>query len=195
MTLEFNEAEHRYTLNGRTLPGVTQILNAVLPMFDVPEWYLTRGTATHYACQLLDENRLDWESVDDEIFPRVQAWHSFRKDYGGAIVANEKPMASERLQYAGKLDRVIARGNDIVICDLKNSFSPQNLLQLAAYSLLWKESGEKSLTGGVIVELVDDGTYRCHWLDRRELKRAEQQWQAVLTVFNFAKEHKLSRNK
>ena len=73
--VEFDAETHTYTRNGVKLPSVTQVLKAVLPSpYAIGEWYLTRGTATHYACELIDQGKLDWASVDEEILPRVKAY-------------------------------------------------------------------------------------------------------------------------
>lgn len=196
--LQFDERLHRYTFRGKVLPGVTQIIGSVLP-YDfgpgVGEWHMQRGTATHKACELLDQGVLDWSSVDPEIEPRVRAWQKFRKDFsGGKVIANEKRLAHEKLMYCGTIDRVIDRAGEFVI-DIKNSIAPQFRLQLAAYSLLWTANGGKVLNLAAAVELKESGGYSCHWMTKQELRRAEQQWLAVLTVYNFANEHGLLKGK
>ena len=43
----------------------------------------------------------------------------------------------------------------------------------------------------VAVELHDNGTYKTLWLDKDELRRAEQQFLACLTVYGFMTKHHL----
>lgn len=192
---EFIEETHTYKLDGKELPSVTRIIDSLLPYWKVDEFYLQRGRATHHGCRLLDENRLDWSSVDAEIKPRIQAWQKFRRDYPAEIVACEKPMAHSNLRYAGTLDRMLDFKGEQVICDLKNSVSAQVRLQLALYSMAWTANGGRIVQKAVAVELDESGTYSCLWLSRQELRRAEQQALALLTVYNFAVEHKLLKGK
>lgn len=192
---EFDEATHTYRLNGSVLPSVTQIINAILPVYQASDWHLQRGTATHHACFLLDCGVLDWSSVDPEIEPRVKAWEKFRRDFGGKIMANEQRLASKKMRFAGTLDRLVLKGNDLIVADLKNSVSPQVKLQLALYSILWKENTGQAITKAVAVELREDGSYVCHWQDKRELRQAEQTAISLLSVFGFAKSNGLVREK
>ena len=190
MALEFDERLHRYTLDGRILPSVSQIINAILPMRPVDDYYLTRGTATHRACELYDRGTLDPASVDPEIAPRLEAWKKFRADFGGEIVANEMRLAS-RSGFAGTLDRVIGSRSKPVIIDIKSSCYPQAILQLGGYSILWRENAAWTAAKAGVVEVREDGSYACFWLDKQALRRAEQRFLALLSVFNFAREHHL----
>lgn len=193
---EINRREHTYRIDGRRVPSVTEIINSVLPYDYGPgigEWHMARGTATHHGCQLLDEGRLDWNSVDPEIKPRIRAWEKFRRDWPAEMVACEQPLAHAKCGYAGTLDRLFERAGEQVICDLKNSVSPQVRLQLAGYSLAWTANGGRVIGKAVAVELSKNGGYKCHWMSKQELRRAEQQWLALLTVYGFMAEHNLLR--
>ena len=194
-TLEFDAEAHKYTLGGTALPSVTQIIQAVLPVWEASDWYLQRGAATHHGCRLLDEGRLDWTSVDPEIEPRIRAWQKFRIHFPADMIACEKALAHPKYRYAGTLDRILERKRTMIVADLKNSISAQVRLQLAAYSLLWTAESGETVHQGVAVELLASGDYRCLWMDKFELRPAEQQWLALLTTFNFAQEHNLLRDK
>lgn len=189
---DFDAATHTYWLDGRRLPSVTQMIQALLPMPPVDDYYLQRGSATHHGCHLFDQGRLDWSTVDPEIEPRIRAWEKFRREFPCTIKANEERFAHPRLSYAGTIDRMLD-ADDLIVCDLKNSVSPHVELQLAFYSMLWLENRKEKVQSAVAVELLEDGNYRCHWLDRFELKRAEQEATALLTVYNFASRNKLLR--
>ena len=192
----FDAATHTYTLDGVRVPSVTQIIQSLLPLPPIDPWYLERGRATHLACELLDRGTLDWSSVDSEIEPRVRAWEKFRQDWPAEILANELPLASEKYQFAGTLDRMLISDRVApTLIDLKNSFSPQYYLQLAGYSILWRENRPVKPYNAGAVELRDDGTYRCHWMTRYELQTAEQQFLALLTVYGFATKHNLLKGK
>lgn len=189
--LVFNAEKHEYLLNGERLPSVTGIIGAVIPGFQASQWHMDRGTATHHGCRLLDEGRLDWTSVDPEIKPRIEAWKAFNStlDINTETIAIELPMASSVYRFAGTCDRIYRNGDGITIIDIKSTIEPQVRLQLGAYSLLFVAPKVARQAGAV--ECRADGTYKTLWLNSRELKRAEQQFLALLTVYNFMSEHGL----
>lgn len=197
MPADFDPTTHTYRIDGKIVPGVTSIIRAILPGFQATYWYLTRGKAAHRACELLDQGRLDWLSVDPEIMPRVRAWEQFRKDFGGTVVANELPLTHSVYRYGGTLDRVLYKDGRLVQIDLKNSVEPQVRLQLGFYSILW--TAHEPLTPiscAGAVELMDNGRYRCYpdkFLSGSDLRWAEKQALALLTVYGFAEKHGLLR--
>lgn len=190
----FREEDHSYWLDGDRIPGVTSIIQAVIPVFEAAEFYLIRGAATHRATELADAGTLDWSTVDPQISTRVEAWQKFRHDFPAEVIANETTVYHPLHRYGGKLDRLFLADNDLVLCDLKNSVSPQVRIQLGLYSLAWMalNKGAK-IKKAVAVELKDTGDYRCLWMNERELRRAEQQSLAVLTTYNFMVQYGLKR--
>src|SRR4051812_37520347 len=101
LPLTFDAESHTYRLNGRVIPSVTTIINAILPGWQADEYYLQRGRAIHWGCALLDKNDLDWATVAPEIAPRVRAWQAFRTSYPARIEAIELSMAHATFRYAG----------------------------------------------------------------------------------------------
>lgn len=190
--LTFDAETHTYRVDGVAVPSVTGIINAILPVWQADEWYLQRGAAIHYGCALMDCGELDWQSVAPEIEPRIMAWGKFRTDWPADIVAVETAVSHSLYRYAGTLDRMFVRSGDLVVCDIKSSIAPQVRPQLGGYALAWNATHPKQkVKSAVAVELRDDGTYRADWLSTADLRRAEQQFIALLTVFNFASEHNL----
>ena len=193
MTLTFNAFNHAYHLDGKSVPSVTTIIRAVIAGWSASEWHMQRGTAVHRACELLDQGLLDRATVFPEIESRVKAWEKFRADYPGIVETMETPLGSERYRFAGTPDRVFLEKNHHVIVDLKSSIEPQVKLQLGGYSLLWAENrgdGRKIAKAGA-VELRENGTYSVLWLSAHQLRRAEQQFLALLTVYNFMNDNDL----
>lgn len=186
---------HIYRLNGMPIPGVTEIIKCVYPsIFQASEWHMNRGTATHYACELADRNVLAWDSVDPEILPRVQAWQRFRDDFPAEVVGNETKLYHPVYRFAGRIDRVFERENRLILTDLKNSIQATVRIQLGFYSLLVSANNNgRKVFKAVAVELLESGEPRCFWLDQNNLRRAEQQALATLTVFSFMKNHGLER--
>lgn len=195
--LEFNEQRHEYRIGGKVVPSVTSVIKAILPTkYEFAgEWHMQRGTATHRACELFDNGVLDCESVDPEIEPRVRAWRKFREQMPMDMVANEKKLAHEGLRFAGTIDRVFSNKKTLIVCDLKNSVTPHVRLQLAAYSLLWTANGGKSINRAVAVELLETGAFKCHWIEKSDLRMHERQFVSMLSVYNFAQTYGLLKGK
>lgn len=184
-TLTFDAALHQYRLGEREVPSVTQVIDAVLPGWHASEWHKLRGTAVHRACQLLDERRLEWSSVDPQIKGRLQAWTKFLADARASILGVEMQLGSVAFQFAGTLDRLLQIDGDVVLADIKGTIEPQVELQLGGYSLLCPK--HKKPVRAVAVQLGDDERYKTRWLPKRQLRLAENAFLATLTVFNFMK--------
>ncbi len=186
--LTFDQESHRYAVDGRAIPSVTQVINSILPGWKADEWHMQKGTAMHYGCRLMDEGRLDWSSVAPEIMGRLRAWEKFRAEYPPKVLASEAPLAHPTFRFAGTLDRVfVSSGAALALCDIKSTIAPQVKVQLGAYKLLWDEcsNDSRTITEGVAVELSDDGTYRTLWIDRKELERCGRVFLACLTIQGF----------
>ena len=193
MTLEFEETTHTYKINGRIVPSVTGIIQAIVPGWKVAPWYLERGRATHLACHYADAGQLDWNTVDPAIAARVSAWQQFRSDYPTEVIASEKQLGHSLLGYAGTIDRILKIKHKLIVCDLKNSISPSVYLQLALYSKLWQHNLFGRISEAVAVELKANGKYACKWLSEEELRRIERQAEAFITAYGFLNEHNLLR--
>jgi len=103
------------------LPRVTEILkNAGL----IESAFFTdetrdRGSAVHAAAHYLDENDLDWPSVDPSVLPRLRQYQKFKDDVKPEILAMEEQVVNEPLQYAGRLDRRVKINGREGVLDLK----------------------------------------------------------------------------
>jgi hypothetical protein len=192
--LEFDADAHIYRLDGKRLPSVTQIIGAVIPRkFNPGEWYLQRGRAIHQAIHLLSNDSLDWESVDERIKPRLQAFQKFCTETGLWPDDSEISLCSHALRFAGTIDAMML--NEIGACstlvDFKSSIEPAVILQLGGYSILWRDAGRPAPKRSCAIELREDGQYRCHWFTGPQINRAEQQFKAVLTTYNFMQQNQL----
>src|SRR3989338_6921714 len=81
--LTFNDETHEYFWNGEKVPySVTGILK-VSGLIDTT-WYnepaRVRGTYVHEATQFLDEDCLEWDSLDPVITPYVEAYARFKTE-------------------------------------------------------------------------------------------------------------------
>lgn len=168
----FNEADHTYTLAGRRLPSVTEILDPLNELDGIPRDVLAAaaafGSHVHLACHLHSEGRLDRAALDPALEPYLGAWESFLAATGAKVIASEARV-SHPIGYAGTLDNVIEwRGRRHVV-DIKTSAAVPRTVgpQTAAYREAWLQEHKRDLSLSVIrycVHLRPDGTYRLHKL-------------------------------
>ncbi len=167
--LEFDEALHVYTVQGRVVPSVTSIIKPLNDFSgisaDVLEKKRQLGTDVHLACELDDHGELDDAFTDAAVMAYVNGWRRFKSDTGFTVVMNERRLFHPTLFFAGTLDRLgHTRDGDGMLIDLKTAVSmgaPYGV-QLAGYQLL--------LDGALPVpvqnfkrkglQLRPDGTYR-----------------------------------
>lgn len=178
MTLTFDKASHSYTLDGRWVPNVTLVTDALSSYAGVPADVLKRkaaiGDAVHYATELYDANDLDWNSVPIEIEGYVKGWVKFKEDTGWITELSEQRVYSEKYQYAGTLDCVgrftklrRLKPRHTIILDKKTTYDylPSFGPQIAGYLQAWNEHHTPKATHRVAVRLMPDGTYELYECD------------------------------
>ena len=188
--LAFDEATHTYRFLGAVVPGVTQVLRP-LANFDavsreVLEAKRALGQRVHLACQLNDEDDLDWTSVEPDVAGYLNAWLAFRRDTGCEVLAVEQQVCEPALQYAGTLDRVLAFRGSKWLVDLKTCFATPMAAgpQTAAYL---RALGDTSVTHRAALRLRPDGTYR---LDHLTGADDWAVFMACLTLHRFKESHR-----
>jgi hypothetical protein len=158
MMRTFDERSHSYTMDGRKLPSVTQIINRVCPReWRADEWALNRGRQVHAAMSMYLRGVLDMDSLDPRIVGRVNAAILACRDFGWRAELIEERMAHGLLGFAGTPDAVMAGA---VVVDWKGTPLDGAVgVQLGLYSILCEENGVKvkRLIG---VHTRDDGSYR-----------------------------------
>jgi len=175
---EFDPEKHEYRIQGRRVPGVTQVLSDLIPGFRASDWYLQRGRAVHAAAAFVARG-IAFEH-DPRIGGQVEAVRKFYREVATIVQFSELQVYSERYQYAGTLDLIYMMNNGrSLLADFKASLTPATIYQCAAYAL----ASPVPIRHGVGVELHDDGTYKMSeiW----DLKRPTQEWLAMLTVFRI----------
>ena len=140
----FDEAEHRYTWNGKTPPGVTSILQSVNPVrYAHNPKLLERGKYFHRLCHAVANNTFDFASdkLDGEEIGIAAAYSFFLSTMG---LGNEVPMIEQplvsRTGYAGTPDQVFFQNK--VLVDLKFGVKQKkpHTHQLVAYFNLLLEN-------------------------------------------------------
>lgn len=198
----FQAEPHIYTVKGKRVPSVTQIIEAAgfgEDFFMVPPNVLRlaqeRGRAVHMACAYLNDGDLDIGSVDDRIWGYVQAYQAFCNKALIKTVATEKRMAVLNIDriggLAGTVDWVcFLKGGRRAIIDLKTGQNSSAGLQTAGYQMLWEAGHPKEpIYERYSLKLNRDGTYKLRpeekltdapafldALDYYHAKAAKDQW-------------------
>lgn len=153
---DFDPEEHIYRVDGRIVPSVTEILagvglsdNTKAGAWEIDPDVLAnaadRGTMVHLAIELDCTGELDEDTVDDEIWPYLEAWRQFVDDTGFLPVANELRFYHPRLDYCGTADMIGYMGDQLTVLDLKTGsigLKPWHKYQLAAYAAAITKEGD-----------------------------------------------------
>jgi hypothetical protein len=184
--LDFEPVAHRYALDGRPLPSVTQILDPLLDWTGVPRAILDAarlfGQQVHAACDLYDNGVLDWQSLDPHLAAYVRGWQKFLQESAASVVISEYRVFDARLGYAGTLDAVVDWKGVLWLIDRKSGAVPPTTgPQTAAYANALRSmgSGFASTKRGVVA-LQPDG-YKFTKLDRAG------DWNLFLSALNCHK--------
>lgn len=147
-TLDFNDEQHAYTLNGRRVPSVTQVLDP-LQMLDGIPWEVLEaarifGNNVHYACHFHNIGTLDWSSLDEVLAAYVRGYLKFLAETSFVVLASEERVASPKMGYAGTLDIRGILNRKKALIDIKSTATLPRTVgpQTAAYEACIKESGE-----------------------------------------------------
>ena len=198
----FDPILHKYTLNGKVLPSVTQITQPLSDYSMVPHEVLERkkiiGTAVHMACELHDAGGVDESTIHDSCFPYFKAYLNFRAENPGEVVLNEQKVFSERWGFAGTLDRVFKMHEsrtqawfkgDLVQIDLKTvaKLMPATGPQTAGYALAMPDLGvPRTQIKRAALQLKRDGTYAIKPYTSAD---DEACFIGLLTVLNWRNKH------
>jgi len=164
--LAFDPLAHRYTLDGRELIAVTQVLKEAGLVDD--RWWTDeaclRGRYVHEAILLHHEGDLAEDSLDPALAPYFTAYRQFLADTRFRAESVEQRVYHEALGYAGTYD-LLGRfptqtigGWDLI--DVKSGAVPSWVgIQLAGYSRAIC-NGTMKLLRRWALNLQGDGTYR-----------------------------------
>ena len=159
MKLKFDEPTHTYTLDGKVIPSVTQILSIANDFSFVNKDVLDRackfGTAVHKTTELYDADELNEESLDLALAPYLEGWKKFLSDTKFQVTYSETQVYSKQ-GYAGTFDRIGLLANKITLLDIKTSTTVARStgLQLAAYKNAWKEMHDIQIDQLISVQLT-----------------------------------------
>lgn len=171
---DFDEETHTYRVDGRVVPSVTQILkfgpwkgvdetdSGFVIAEDVIENARERGHRVHKAIELLNGGVLDWDTVDADDLPYVEAYADWRDEFGYVAEASELIGYSDLFDYGFTLDSFGYLPEGPVVVDIKTGsagLKPWHKYQLAAYAypLTWEEEGRTRWPLRIMLHLKSNG--------------------------------------
>jgi hypothetical protein len=167
--LTFDEASHTYHLRGERLPSVTQVLRPAIDLSMIPDAVLARkreiGEAVHAAIELDVQDRLDEDSIHEDVAPYFDGWRRFMREKQPKIIACELRVYHTTYRYAGTLDLLAEVDGELTVIDTKSTaaMSPVTALQTAAYTeaYCFERDLPRNLKRAAL-HLTADSDYRLH---------------------------------
>jgi hypothetical protein len=182
--LKLDPLTHTYTLDGKRLPGVTEIIGRVIPRkFYASEFDLNKGSMVHRAAALSLTGDLDMDTVDDRIRGRVESTIKAVSQFNWQPFSVEQFMAHS-LGFAGTPDLITQCGT---LADWKGTIEACAEIQLGFYSLLCRENkiNVKKLCA---VKVQDSGEYKVEFYQQR---RAEGLAMACFSMYGWMVKNKI----
>lgn len=188
--ITFDDAGHRYAVDGQPIPSVTQILDACgfgswrkFSEAAALDYSSALGTAAHMAVALLLTGELDFDSLDPALIGRVDAAQRFIKELGVWVYSVEELVYHPTYRYAGRLDlRCTVAGAPAVVDWKTGVVHPSVAVQLAGYAGCLPDPLTHDRFS---VQLRDDGQYRIHRYSRAEHREDWMMFCACATVTNY----------
>ncbi len=182
--LEFNAEKHEYLLEGKKIPSVTEILQALhnfqFVSKDKLETAKNNGSNIHKALEYYDKNLLSEKSIND-YQNIIKIWEDFIKHYDAKIKHIELSLYSPR-GFAGTIDRIIEVKNKNILVDIKTG-KPNKImpLQTMAYKLLCQDNNIKIYKRWCVFFQEDKYIVSEHKNDFQD----EQIFTSCLNIYNF----------
>lgn len=137
--LSFDALNHRYTLNGKPLKGVTRYTGQLRDHSFCKPQDLAWGIAVHDHLYHLDKGTLDWSRLDPRMEPYIKGWQWVQESNGWRTdrMLAEQTVYSLKYWLAGKFDRAFETEKWDWFVDYKSG-APDKVtgLQLAAYVMM-----------------------------------------------------------
>lgn len=189
----FDRYHHRYSVRGKNVPSVTDILapltNLRMVRAEVLHAAAHLGTAVHKACELDDLGQLDESSVIPALSGYLTAWRRFCADHTARWMRIESCVYHEQMGYAGTVDRYGLVDGAPAVVDLKTSagLPPTIGPQLAAYAKAIPEASAGVRRIGVLLKpgghyLTQDYSSPTDWAV----------FASLLTLQNFCQTHRIT---
>lgn len=159
--IEFLEDTHQYLYNGVLIPSVSAIIRDD-KYLGIPDHILEKaadkGVKVHKATEDIDKKKK--VRIDNEYAPYVLQYALWKLEHAKEWSDVETIVYTE--DYAGTVDRIQRKGDEILICDIKTTskiYEDSLSLQLAAYIIAHAdmEGNDLSKYTGAVLWLRKDG--------------------------------------
>lgn len=198
--ISFDEENHIYTVDGKTVPSVTEILRPLsvdtmeLANPILREQAASRGSRVHEATIVYDYEGMDDELIDHDIFLYVKAYADFVRDYRVKYYVMTETALSNG-EYAGTLDRLAYIDGKYTVIDFKTGTTVdprKEAAQLYAYAQLLTDNEFQGIDSykqfnGFILRLKKDGTYA---VQERDLDKGKLFFDKCKELYMMVKEDK-----
>jgi CRISPR/Cas system-associated exonuclease Cas4 (RecB family) len=179
--IQFDATTHRFTFRGKAVPSVTQLLKAGgwIDTTFMTEEGRRRGEIVHQATALLDQDRLDWLSLSDEIRAYVETYERAKKELKLHVRRIEHIVHKGKL-FAGIEDREAIWEGQLAVVDLKTG-QPKlaDKLQIAAYGATHAKAPRE------LVLYVWPDRYKAVELKPAERVEFGQVWDRIVSLFHW----------
>lgn len=173
--LLFFDTDHKYTLDGETLPSVSEVTRFISREIygDIGQFNLDRaaerGTAVHKATEVLD--KYGKVEISEDIEPYIKAYVAFRHEHECEWKYIERQSYEPEKRYAGTIDRLGTLDGACTLLDIKttaNISKRHRTLYSVCLTLYRRMFPEDDVQQLMILQLKKDGTYKLHKLSPLE---------------------------
>jgi len=171
--VEFDPGTHTYSMGGRIIPSVTQIIKAA-GLYPSNTWGspedMLRGTNAHTAIQYHIEGNLDEDALDPLLKPYLDGYKKFVAESNFLAQHSETLVFSDTYSFAGTIDIIGELNGESFVIDIKTGGpDPAYRIQTAAYKLAsGSNMAVSGVTGRACLYLAKDGTYKLEEHKARE---------------------------
>ena len=194
--IEFDTTDgaHDYYVNGVLQPSVTQVLKIGFPFDadyggmeiseDVLDNARDRGVVIHEVANLHALGTLDYESVEEEIAPYLDALMAWEAEKEVTFWKTEQLCFNPSPGYCGTVDAVVMRLERATVVDYKTGSSgvkPWHKYQIAAYAATQKVGD--TWPDGLILQLKSNGKFKEHRYPASEMEWNFKVFEACHTLW------------
>lgn len=184
--IKFTEETHEYTLNGKRLPSVTEIMKFITDrkyetvtekILDVAK---EKGTQVHLACEVY--NKTGYIGIDKEYKGYLDAYIKWIKENNidREKIESEVITYNAILSYAGTVDMIYDKKTVIDIKTCQDLDEKTTSVQTSAYIEALKLHGYDHIKEAYILWLSKDGKYKYVKLENKF-----NVFLSCLTLYNF----------
>lgn len=155
--VQFDSVQHKYTLNGKELQGITKVISERLfpdEYKDVPEKVLQqaaeRGSRIHNAIELFERCGMPTDNC-----PELESYISEREKDNQEFMLNHREseyLVTDSTQYASAIDMVYQSEDGFVLADIKTTYKlnvEYVSWQLSIYAYFFKLVNPKRKVAGL----------------------------------------------